>query len=500
MRVRTLVTMTAALAFAGGILAASPTPARAAAPKVAIIVGPVGATLTPKYIEWANATASAATAAGATVAKAYSPKATAASVLAAVAGANVVVYYGHGSGFPNPYSSTLDPNTVNGWGLQGPNAKGTHEDSWSNGTLKYYGEAWIAANARPAAGFVMIYANACYAPGASEGWDTPASESVAKARVGYYSRAPLNMGAGAYFATDLGASNLVSRIVTMRTTAFGDIFKMERYFSATALRRFYHPNVTGNEVWLHRSANWAGEVNYWYAFAGNPNRTPSGALVSPLKYGSPDSTAPTITSRSPASGATGVSVEARVTVTFSEPVTGVSGNNFVLRDTATATVVPALVTYDAATRRAVLTPSALLLPGRTYKVDISNRVRDAAGNALAWQTWKFTTGTGDTIAPKVTSLTPAPGATEVPTTTSVVVTFSEPVSGVWSGNFALRNTATATVVAATVRYDATTRTAVLTPSAPLAGGTIHKVDISNKVRDMAGNPLTWTSWKFTTAP
>ncbi len=79
-------------------------PARAATPaKVAIIVGPVGEELTPVYISLADAAATAAETRGATVAKAYSPDADAEQVLEAVEGANIVVYFGHGVGTPNPY-------------------------------------------------------------------------------------------------------------------------------------------------------------------------------------------------------------------------------------------------------------------------------------------------------------------------------------------------------------------------------------------------------------
>ncbi len=133
---------------------ALPQPARGAEPvrKVAIIVGPVGEKLTPTYIAIAEAAAARAEAAGAVVARAYSPDATPDRVLAAVEGANVVIYLGHGVGVPNPYSKTPDPSLVNGWGLQGPKAHGNHDDSWANGSLAYYGEAWIAANAHPGPG------------------------------------------------------------------------------------------------------------------------------------------------------------------------------------------------------------------------------------------------------------------------------------------------------------------------------------------------------------
>jgi hypothetical protein len=258
------------------------TPARGAAPtRVAVIVGPVGEELTPVYIGLAEAAAAAAEAQGAEVARAYSPEATAGAVLAAVEGATIVVYLGHGVGSPNPYSATPNPATTNGWGLNGPGARGTHEDSWRDGTLAYYGEEWIAQHARPAPGWVMIYSNACYAPGASEGFDARATEATALERVGAYSRGPLaEMGASAYFATDFyeGAAHLVTELLTDPARPYGEVFTSEPRFEPEGLVRLSHPAVEGAEAWLHRSAYFEGAVDYWYAFAGNPAASLAGGV------------------------------------------------------------------------------------------------------------------------------------------------------------------------------------------------------------------------------
>ncbi len=249
-------------------------PVRASAPiKVAIIVGPVGDELTPVYVSLAEASARAAETRGASVARAYSPDATAENVLAAVEGANIVIYLGHGVGSPNPYSVTPNASTTNGWGLNGSGATGTHADSWQDGSLAYYGESWIVQNARPAPGWVMIYSNACYAPGASEGFDTPADEATAAARVDAYSRAPLGeLGASAYFATDFyeGAAHLVAAMLDRPDLPFGDVFGSEPQFDADSLTRLPHRLVAGAETWLHRSPYFEGKLDYWYAFAGNP--------------------------------------------------------------------------------------------------------------------------------------------------------------------------------------------------------------------------------------
>ena len=274
-RVTTFIAILAALVGsvtnAGLASADEPEPSR-----VAIVVGPVGAELTPVYIELAERAAAEAEARGATVARAYSPKATAENVLDAVEGANIVVYFGHGIGSPNPYSSSPNPRTVNGWGLNGRNPSADHADSVRDGNLAYYGEAWIAEHARPAPGWVMVYSNACYAPGAGEGFEEPAAEQTAIARVSSYSRTPLaDLGASAYFATDFfaGAATLVATLLDNPQLSFGDVFAADPRFVDDAVTRHQHDSVEGAEVWLHRSPYFEGTSDYWYAFAGNPAAT-----------------------------------------------------------------------------------------------------------------------------------------------------------------------------------------------------------------------------------
>lgn len=256
---------------------------------VVIIVGPVGA-LTDTYRDLAEQSATAAERHGATVRRAYSPDADPEQVLTAVEGADIVIYFGHGTGYPNPYSDTLNPETANGWGLQGPQARATDDDALADGSLAYFGEAWIARHARPAPGFVMIYSNVCYAPGAGEGHDAPSTPEVAAQRAGYYSRTPLAMGAGAVFATDYyaGAATLVDTLLGTPGLPYGEVFAADPRFEATGLTSMAHPFAdAGNELWLHRSAYFEGKVDYWYAFAGDPAASFAGGvggLGSPRSY------------------------------------------------------------------------------------------------------------------------------------------------------------------------------------------------------------------------
>ena len=57
-------------------------------------------------------------------------------------------------------------------------------------------------------------------------------------------------------------------------------------------------------------------------------------------------------------------------------------------------MVTAVVSYDPATRRATLNPSANLAPGTRYTVGLAGSatgIRDAAGNPFRTVTWTFTT-------------------------------------------------------------------------------------------------------------
>ena len=109
----------------------------------------------------------------------------------------------------------------------------------------------------------------------------------------------------------------------------------------------------------------------------------------------------------------------------------------------------------------------------------------------------------DTTPPTIVARVPAPGASSVATGSTVRVTFDEPLDPASvNGGTVLLNGPVAPI-AATVTYEEATRTAVLTPSVPLAVQTIHTVTVKGGptgVTDVLGNPLaTDSTWSFTTA-
>ena len=282
-----------ALALALAAPFAAPTPARAASGsgfKVVLIVGPMGSQ-TSSNRQHANDMASKAAALGATVVKVYSPNATYAKVRAAVNGANIIVYWGHGSGYPNPYSSTLRADRANGWGL---NTTTTHgdQDSWANHTLVYCGENALkgqlgssagldqrkycnAGRIYPAPGFVMVYVGSCYTAGGNENGRPEASTWLAKAHVGYYSRPILGLlGGSGYFAGR--SSSVVTDLLANPNKSFGDIYNENMPWGVNAAYNFPHMFHSGKREWLTHQPR---DPYWYYAFAGNPGRTLNGGTA-----------------------------------------------------------------------------------------------------------------------------------------------------------------------------------------------------------------------------
>src|SRR5207249_4112694 len=91
----------------------------------------------------------------------------------------------------------------------------------------------------------------------------------------------------------------------------------------------------------------------------------------------PDTTPPTVAAVTPANGATGVNATVNAAATFNEAMDAstITTGTFELRDPSAA-VVPATVTYDAASRTATLDPTAANLP---YLTTFTAKVRGGAG-------------------------------------------------------------------------------------------------------------------------
>ena len=163
--------------------------------KVVIIVGAThGATAGYR----ANADAAYAEAIKYTsrVTKVYSPNATWSKVKAAVSGANIVIYFGHGNGWPSPYANDPAYTTKDGMGL---NADLNGDGALSDYENKYYGEPSMA-QLHLAPNAIVLLHNLCYASGNSEPGGSAPSVSVARQRIDNYAAGFLKGGARAVLA------------------------------------------------------------------------------------------------------------------------------------------------------------------------------------------------------------------------------------------------------------------------------------------------------------
>jgi hypothetical protein len=204
----TLVALLVGLVSTLGAIA----PARAAArvPRVVFIVGPVG-DLTAAYRAQADEAAAIAADAGAQVVRIYSPDATWPAVEQAVRGASIVVYLGHGNGWPSRYRDSLFPATQDGFGLN-PVA-GVDDDAH-----QYFGEA-STATLQLAPNAVVLLHHLCYASGNTEPGLPEGTQDQAIERVDNYAAGFLAAGAGAVIAEGhLGPSYYVKALLTSRRT------------------------------------------------------------------------------------------------------------------------------------------------------------------------------------------------------------------------------------------------------------------------------------------
>ena len=130
------------------------------------------------------------------VVKVYSPNATWSRVKAAAVGASVLIYFGHGNGWPSPY--TYDPNytTKDGFGL---NYDNNGDGKLSDHENRYYGEPSVRTLDLAPNAIVMLH-HLCYASGNSEPGHAQPTVTVARQRISNYAAGFLRSNAQAVLA------------------------------------------------------------------------------------------------------------------------------------------------------------------------------------------------------------------------------------------------------------------------------------------------------------
>jgi hypothetical protein len=173
---------------------------------------------------------------------------------------------------------------------------------------------------------------------------------------------------------------------------------------------------------------------------------------------------PTIVSRTPAPGATGVATAAPVVIGFSRGMASSTLTTSTVTLSGPSGRVGATVAYDGSSKTATLSPSSPLASNTTYTASVDASVQAADGVPLGTtSTWSFTT----TNAPEVRSTTPADGATGVSMTVTPTIQMSMALDAatVTTTNVKLVRP-DASLVPLTVTYNSSTYKITLTPSSP----------------------------------
>ena len=213
---------------------------------------------------------------------------------------------------------------------------------------------------------------------------------------------------------------------------------------------FANASIDNPPLRFLRDGESGGNGVYKYGTSGFPNQTYRssnywvdvvfGASTTNTTPPATDTTAPTVNSTSPSNGVTNAGIGTSITATFSEAIdpATINANTFVLQDSTNA-VVPATVSYDAASRTATLQPSNALTAGTTYRATLIGsttqpRIQDLAGNALAANfTWSFTTTTSASYSLWNETVTPAITAKPDRNAVELGVKFKSDVNGYITG-------------------------------------------------------------------
>ncbi len=208
-----LMVITAQLTF-GVLPAAADDPS---APLAVFIVGP-SASMTKSNLDDAAQLASQAADAGMRVRKVFHPHATWENVLDAIQGASLVVYLGHGNGWPSPMGP-FQEDTKDGFGLDPHPGASAYETA-------YYGADKLRKRVRLAKDAVVLLMHLCYASGNGEEYMGPEfDKDIATKRVDNFASGFLDIGARAVFAYGLDQKLDFPRALMNGDRTMDDIFE-----------------------------------------------------------------------------------------------------------------------------------------------------------------------------------------------------------------------------------------------------------------------------------
>jgi hypothetical protein len=428
-----LIALAPAIALPATALAASTTPV-AATPsngyvsnaKVVIVVGAVEGN-TSSYRARGDAFYNEAIKYTPNVTKIYSPNATWAKVKAAAQGANILIYAGHGYGFPSPYRPVLSTSVMDGMGL---NEIGGIDDN----DKKYYGESLIASDIRLAKNAVVLLSGLCYSAGSSEDGDPEPTIPVARQRVDNFASGFIKAGARVVIAQSWtsGVTYAINRIFTTNQT-FEQVWENapnaqghDQPFTPVRNRQF--EGRLDPDTWttgFHRSIVGALDMRTTDVLAGagtTSTAMATGDTAAPELWSVDGETALTPNFDGDADK---LSLLARFSESVSWTATMKNSDGEVLR-TQTGSGHQAGMTWD-------LTSGGALVPDGDYTWNLA--ASDAAGNAMDDESGPFTITAAAAPDTGVLSFLPTTPVMTKVGTVSYALQFAGPVTGLSTADF-----------------------------------------------------------------
>jgi hypothetical protein len=165
------------------------------------------------------------------------------------------------------------------------------------------------------------------------------------------------------------------------------------------------------------------------------NDSSGNSTLTSLHFQVADVVPPSIISTSIMDGAVEVSLDARVIVTFDEPLSEETVGSTTVQlsvDDEFGQMVPGNVYLSPNNQVVTFIPFFELTGNVDYKLTLTNILADVAGNSIGQDyVIHFRTSLTDTTPPAIVTVTPGDGASDVTTDTTIVVMFSEPMAE-WS--------------------------------------------------------------------
>lgn len=320
-------------------------------------------------------------------------------------------------------------------------------------------------------------------------------------------------------ATEVALNSNISITFSEDVVVAGDWFEMVCSTSGTFNLSSANIAVTGGPSTFILNPNidlQVGETCVVTVFASGVTDSEALNPLADYVFDFTTETPPTITATNPLNGAVGVLNTTDIIITFDEPVTFTAAS-FTLECPSTVTFSGGFAVSGSGTNVATINPTGNLPSGTTCQVtviaaqltdvDVNDPpdLLDGNNDNVEGDNYVFGFTTDVDAAPTVITVDPANGATSVPNSTNITITFSELVDITSAADFALEcgGMPQGYTVITPATLPASTTTVVIDPASPLPDASLCQVTVFTSVTDsdmddppnnMAANFV----WSFTT--